>query len=367
MIDLVTSGLFTPHADPETSVTVYLLRRKVAPLQQSFYFVNDGMSRDGRYLWFYCAFPPSVSRTLGVIDFGAQEVRQFPETQFSDASPFVDPGSGVAYWCSRASIWRRGPRPSDAIEHVNALPEDVVQLRQVHRLATHLSRSADGREFFVDAAVGLQWIFGTLPIDGGDFRSWQRFDRNYNHAQFSPTDPDLVLFAQENHPDPITGLRFGIEDRMWLIRRGERACPVFESPTRVTHEWWDPDGEHVWCVWGNEAWRTNIRTRQVEKVNWPRHCWHAHSSRDGRYIVADSNERFYRGCPSAVGFLNRTTGKYIQLVSNPGMRGVTGTQYHIDPHPRFCGEDRFIVFTATIRGEVDLAIARTDDLIERTG
>jgi len=366
MIELAESKLFTPWTNPDTGVTVYLLTKKVAPVQQTFYFVNDGMSRDGRYLWFYCAFPPSGSRTLGVIDFDRQQVRHFPETQFSGGSPFVDPDSGIAYWCIRESIWCRGPGPSDTAQQVNSLPEEVVRNRTVYRLATHLTRSADGREFFIDAALGLQWVFGTLPTDGSDFCMWQRFDRNYNHAQFSPTDVDLALFAQENHLDPITGLRIGIEDRMWLIRRGERARPVFASPTRVTHEWWDPDGEHVWCVWGNEAWRVNIASQRVETIQWPSHCWHAHSSKTGFYIVADSNERFYRGCPSTVGFLNRYTGKHIQLVSNPEMPGITGSHYHIDPHPRFCCSDQFVVFTTTVRGEVDLAIVSTADLIEKT-
>ena len=76
---------------------------------------------------------------------------------------------------------------------------DLIGSRSVHRIATHLTRSADGKEFFIDAEVGQQFIFGTLPADGsGDFEFWHRFDRNYNHAQFSPTDPDTVLFAQEN-------------------------------------------------------------------------------------------------------------------------------------------------------------------------
>ncbi|MEW5716997.1 MAG: hypothetical protein AB1817_00060 [Chloroflexota bacterium] len=249
---------------------------------------------------------------------------------------------------------------------VNSLPRDIVRDRIIHRFATHLSRSADGKEFFVDAALGLQWVFGTLPVDGGDFQMWQRFDRNYNHAQFCPTDPNLVLFAEENHPDPITGLRFPIVDRMWLIRRGESAHPVFSSPTRVTHEWWDTDGKHVWCVWGNQSWRTDIATQQIEKIEWRQHCWHAHNSRGGKYLVADSNERFYRGCPSAVNFLNRVTGKEIQIISNPEMPNFTGAHYHIDPHPRFCNQDRLIVFTTTIRGQVDLAIVEAADLIERT-
>jgi hypothetical protein len=366
MINLSESRLFTPIKNPDNGVTIYLLTQKVAPLQQNFYFVNDGMTSDGRFLWFYCAFPPSPGRTLGLVDFESQTVRHFPETRFSDASPFVDSASGLVYWGAHESIWCRGPRESETVQRVNSLPEDIVRNRTVHRFATHLSRSADGKEFFVDAALGLQWVFGTLPLDGGDFQMWQRFDRNYNHAQFSPTDPNLVLFAEENHPDPITGLSFPIVDRMWLIERRQRAKPVFSTPIRVTHEWWDSDGKHVWCVWGNQAWRTDIATQQVEKIDWPHHCWHAHNSHDSRYLVADSNERFYRGCPSTVNFLNRLTGKHLQIISNPEMPNFTGARYHIDPHPRFCNQDSLVVFTTTIRGQVDLAMVKTSDLIERT-
>jgi hypothetical protein len=370
MIELAKSKLFSPWTDSATGVTVYLLTHKVAPIQEAFYFVNNGMTADGRYLWFYCAFPPSGSavygRTLGLVDFERQEAHHFPETQFQHASPFVDPDSGDVYWATGPSIWRRPADPAAGAECVNSLPEDLVKLRTVHRLATHLTRSADGKEFFVDAEFGMQWVFGTLPLDGGDFQLWHRFDRNYNHAQFSPTDPDLVLFAEENHPDPITGLRFPIVDRMWLIRRNEAPRPVFDTPTRVTHEWWDADGEHVWCVWGNEAWRTNIASREVERVAWPAHCWHAHVSQNGDYMISDSNERFYRGCPSSVYFLNRRTGKHVQVVSNPEMKSIVGSQYHIDPHPRFCYSDQLVVFTTTVRGEVDLAMVKVEDLVGRT-
>jgi hypothetical protein len=366
MIDLTKSKLFTPLMNDESGVTVYLLTEKIAPVQQNFYFVNDGMTRDGRFLWFYCAHPPSPGRTLGLIDLESEEVRHFPEAQFDDATPFVDPESGFCYWCARDSIWCRGPHKSEIPQLVNSLPKDIVRARPIHKLATHLSRSANGKEFFVDAALGLQWVFGTLPIGGGDFQMWQRFDRHYNHAQFSPTDPDLVLFAEENHPDPITGLIFPIIDRMWLIKRGQSARPVFSSPTRVSHEWWDLDGKHVWCVWDNDSWRTDIASQKVEKFEWPHHCWHAHNSNNGKYLVADSNERFYRGCPSKVNFINRVTGKHVQIIRNPEMQGIIGARYHIDPHPRFCDQDRLIVFTTTIRGQVDLALVRTADLVERT-
>jgi hypothetical protein len=48
------------------------------------------------------------------------------------------------------------------------------------------------------------------------------------------------------------------------------------------------------------------------------------------------------------------------------MPNLVGARYHIDPHPRFCAQDQWIVFTTTIRGQVDLALVKTADLVART-
>ncbi|MFW5803113.1 MAG: hypothetical protein ACOCWJ_04270 [Verrucomicrobiota bacterium] len=370
MIDFANRDLFEPVTHPDSGVTVHVLSRKVAPVQEAFYFVNDSMSADARYLWFYCAFPPSgtahLGRSLGVLDFRTGETRHCPETQFGGASPWIDPDTGEAYWMHDRFVWRRGPQPDAPVELVNAIPEEVLGNRRISRMATHLTRSVDGRELFVDFGMGLQWIFGSLPLDGKDFQLWHRFDRLYNHAQFSPADPDLVLFAEENHPDPVTGLTFPIRNRMWTLRRGETPQPIFSEPTRVSHEWWDNDGEHVWCVAGHETWRVRISDSAIERLEFPHHCWHSHCSRDARLIVCDSNQGFYRGCASGVYFFNRETGKEVMLVDNPPRPDYAGKHYHIDPHPRFCAGDQYIVFTTTIRGEVDVAMISVRDLIDKT-
>ena len=370
MIDLAHSKLFTPWKNPETGVTLYLLTHKVAPVQEAFYFSNASLSDDGRYLWFYCAFPPSATaaqgRTLGVVDFERMEARHFPDTQFNEASPFVDPQTGEAVWGMGAALWRRGPGAKDETVKINALPAEIIGARPVPRIATHLTRSADGSVYFIDAHIGLQYVFGTLPVDGSDFKEWGRFERNYNHAQICPTDPNLVLFAQEFHGDPITGLTFPITNRMWTMRPAEKPVSVLSDPLWVTHEWWDPDGVHAWCVWGNETWKVNVHTHAVEKILFPHHCWHSHSSQTGEYIIGDSNKGFYRGCPSSVHFLNRRTGRLVKLVDNPEMPNHVGRSYHIDPHPRFNCADQYVTFTTTLRGEVDLALARTEELLALT-
>lgn len=367
MIDFNNRNLFTPFAHPESEVTFYILTRKVAPLQQGFYFVNDSMSADGRYLWFYCGYPPSGSahygRTLGVVDFKTGSVRNYPETQFGGASPYVDTATGMVFWQSERHVWRRGPQPDAPVEWVNSIPDDLIGGRKIQREATHLTLSADRKAFFIDLGLELQWLFGSLPLDGGDFQLWHRFDRLYNHAQFSPTNPDEALFAEEYHADPVTGLTIPITNRMWLIRRGDQPRPIMREPTVVTHEWWDADGKHVWCVNGNDTWRVRVADGNMEKIAFPRPCWHSHNSRNGLLIVGDSTDHFQRGCASTVHFMNRDTGKCVVIANNPSRMDYTGHHYHIDPHPRFCCNDQYVVFTTTVRGEVDLAIVPTAELI----
>src|SRR6187402_2987367 len=104
---------FTPCTDPKSGITSFVLRLRVAPLQQSFYYTNPSFSRDGRFYWFYCSFPPSgnaaCGRSLAVMDFQSGQLRHFPETQFAEASPMVDPKNGDVYWSNESGIWKRSP------------------------------------------------------------------------------------------------------------------------------------------------------------------------------------------------------------------------------------------------------------------
>ncbi len=362
---------FTPYTDPESSVTSYIMTKKLAPFQQGFYYVNDSMSADGRYLWFYCAFPPAQAKMLGLLDMQTGEINLLPETEFK-GGPYVVPATGEIYWCMRDSVWKRGPGVNDKPEMIGSIPGEISGGRSVDRVATHLTVSADGREFFLDAQIGLQYIFGSMEIATGNYEFWHRFDRHHNHAQFSPTDPDLVQFSQEFHTDQLTGLRFRITDRMWLMRRGGEPYPVMKEPTVATHEWWDKDGEHIWFIepgGSSTLCKVNIKTQEAEDIGWPVGAWHGYTTHDSKYVVIDSRDHtipFERGCKSEVNFLNLETGQRTQFMKNPEMPDLVGRNYHIDPHPRFVGGDQYVVFTTTVRGEVDVALIPTADLVAVT-
>lgn len=368
------SPLFVPWTDPASRVTSYLLDRRVAPFQQSFYFTVDGLGGGGRFLWFYVAFPPGgdayYGRQLAVADLHEHTVTHFPETQFADASPGIDLKTGAAFWTTGLDVFRRGPRPGDRTERIAAFPPDLAAQRRPLRIATHLTRSADGASFAIDAMLGREWFLGDLPLDGGPFRLWQTFDRCYNHAQFSPTDPDLILIAQDGWHDPVTGAKGEAEDRIWLIRRCGSAYSLFpDDPSNDRgHEWWSADGRFVWFIhYGRGVARVPVTGGPAELV-WPfEKASHAHADATDTLVVADAVPHDL--AESRVTFLNRGTGRQVDIVSHlPWPAPLDGwkSAYHVHPHPRFAPGDRQIIYTTTVRGMVDVAVVPVDSLLERT-
>jgi hypothetical protein len=369
---LKNEALFERWIDPVTGVESFVLSRRVAPIQQSFYFINSGFTDDGRYLWFYCAFPPGgdayYGRQLAVLDLAEQTVRHFPETQFMDASPFVDSRTGEVYWTTGLGVWKRGPRPENKAERVGLFPSEMARQRRPLRLATHLSRSADHKRFAIDAQIGTEWFVGDMTLDGtGEFRLWQKFEICHNHAQFSPTDPDLLLIAQDGWIDPATGEEGETHDRLWLLRRGQQAKPLLpDSPLPSSlrgHEWWDANGRHVWYIdYHAGTARVDSLTGRRTLV-WANGHTHSHGDVKGRYLVGDINPA---GDDWRVAFFNLTTRSEIEIVSQLPVLSWPRRAYHVHPHPRFCLDDRYICYTTNVRGTVDVAIVPVDQLIDRT-
>jgi hypothetical protein len=366
------SPLFTRWHDPVTGVESYILSRRVAPLQQSFYYVNPSVAHDGRFFWLYVSFPPGgdtyYGRQLAVVDLAEQTIHHYPETQFMDASPYVDSETGEVYWTTGLEIWKRGPLPGDRTTLVASFPKELANNRRPLRLATHLTRSADKKSFAIDTLLGADCYVGDLPIDGTTpFRPWQSFNMCYNHAQFSPTDPDTIMIAQDGWFDPATGKPGTTEDRIWLIERGGKARPLLPGFSLNSdwrgHEWWDADGEHVWFIdYRRGTQRANIRTGKVDSV-WPGGHTHSHTDQKGQYIAGDImpiRDQF------RLAFFNIKTGREIDIVTQFPQLDMPRSRYHVHPHPQFCYGDRYVAYTTNVFGTVDYAFVSVEQLVSRT-
>jgi len=374
-----TSKHFEKWTDPESGIVSYVLKTKVAAQQQGFYFVNSATDNACRYLWFYCSFPPAMYMTLGVVDFETDEVHHFPETSYI-CGPLVDPDTGECIFAASNGFWRKSPKADVPMEFICPIPQEITQYGRPGSLATHLTYSPDKKEIFLDAGVNEKWVHGTLELATGKFTVWNTFNFCKNHAQLNPKDGDLNLYAEDFWTDKkgvyhiIRTNKAGIFQRLWLETRDghKKMIPPLDGQ-RATHEWWNAAGTRVYyCRYTPEGGNNAIVYYDINthehKVAAPVRAWHGFTTLDDRYLTYDENDVFYRGTASQVGFYNTDTKKQVYIVThNPAMATKEHpSAYHLDPHPRFVAEDRYICYTIAQNGYTEVAMCPTAQLIERT-
>lgn len=360
----VGSARFRVDRHPMSGVASHVLETDLSPRIQSFYFVNDGFSADGRFLWFYAS--STGPRSLGVVDFGTGQCRLVPDSDFLDASPLVDLRTGDALWIRGTTLHRCSAGSADTPRQLTSMPPAWVRGEDPFRISTHLTWRADHGALTLDAQFHRRWFAGEIVLADGSWNVWKTFDRCYNHAQFSPVDPDLQLIAQDGWTDAQTGEAFSYDRRMWLLMRDGGCEPLYAHPTPWHgHEWWDAGGRHVWFVhYGQGVKRTEIQSHR-EEVVWPGAFSHAHASMDGRFVVADS-EASGRTPACRVRFLNRTTGRSVWVADHPWPGNAADWRCHVHPHPRFALGDRWIHYTTFAGGKVGLALVPVQELIAAT-
>jgi hypothetical protein len=363
-----SSPLFTPWVDPASGVRSWILTERAAPWQQSFYFTNNPITDDGRWLWLYSSYPPSP-HVLGVVDLAEQTVAAFADTAFEAESPWVDPSTGEVFWAHPGGVFRRRPGPGQPVVEVATLDDTVTGGRDVRRLSTHLTRSADGELLNVDLWAGNRWHVGVVHLDSGLLDVWFSADRRFQHSQFHPTEPRRLLLAQDYWHDDATGERQHWQNRIWVLDEGVDPVPLFpDDDERVQvqfHEWWSADGVGVFYV--DVGWGTgyvDLAADAERRTVWPGGTCHSHASVDGALLVGDINTYRWDAEPVRVAFYDTANGRETNIVSDwpaPPARASMG--YHPDPHPRFILDDEFVVYTTTVLGGLDLALTRVDELV----
>ena len=387
-----TSRHFTQYTDPVSHQRVAILSTRIAPVQQGMYFVNSGASDDHRYLWFMCAFPPAAPHSMAVIDFLTDEIHHFPDTT-GVSGCLVDGKTGNLYFGCGQGIYVRNTNPKDPPVRIACPPEAVRKLGGGCG-CSHLTFTPDRKELIVDFSTSQGCFLGSVNVATGEFTQWYRTEKgtNYNHAQCCPIDGNTMMCAHElwnsklNRNDPV--FVDGIYPRLQIIRRDGTRTMLKPYGNGATHEWWAPDGKSVYYI-NNNVQESGVGVVARDKLDGSapevicscstpgafNNLWHAQCSQDENYFVMDAaypcmGKDIWRGAESMVYFHNHLTGKTIKFITkNPVVEGWTpefSCPYHIDPHPRFVMDDKYITFTATVMGRVDLAIAEVAPLIEAT-
>jgi Tol biopolymer transport system component len=369
-VDLAEHSLFTAWRDPQSGVTSHILTHRVADVQMGFYFTNRSLETDGQHLWFYCANPPSPYKCLGVVSLrpDADPPRIFHRTHFQSESPMVETDGRSAFFTSVDSVFKVDLDGN--VSRIITLPGELVGRRPVRRMTTHLTRSADRKYLLLDGQIAETWHVGVGEIETGAFRLLTEFPRQMNHAQFSPVDPNLFSIAMDWYVDPISTHRFDFTHRIWLMDLNGRYDAVhpkgfYGRDSRICHEWWSPDGRLCWVHYEQGIFEHDLATGETAQVYSGPVC-HAHTNHDRSAWVWDESPYKWKARPCEVMFLNRATGKKIAIASALPQPPVSRHPWHIDPHPHFSGDGQWVVYTTTVRGQVDVALVSVEQLLAHT-
>lgn len=372
MFDLSEHPYFEQWQDPESGVVSFLLKERVAPVQQSFYFTNPSVSADEHWMWFYTAFPPNRQRTLALVclDPARPVIRHYPQAGFTAASPMVAPEGDAVYFCMANSVYRLDREGETRI--VCSVPLDYIGKRHYDRIATHLTLSADGKYLLLDGDLGNFWWVGLGSIDTGEVTILKEFGQHHNHAQFSPVEPDLFLIPEDWWNDKISGRHFAYDHRLWLMDIGQKRYEAvstgdwYDHTGRASHEWWSNDGMVCWNDYERGTYECDPHSLEATHV-WKRALCHAHCSRDRRYWCADESPYKWQSKPVEILFYDRQSRRETAIVSAMPAPPLDRNLYHLDPHPQFSPRDSWIVYTTTVRGHVDVALSPVEALGEKAG
>lgn len=223
----------------------------------------------------------------------------------------------------------------------------------------------------------------TLDLRTGERKVVHRTNEWIGHTQFSPTDPQRIIFSHEGPWHRV--------DRMWTMRADGTDLRKLHERTMnfeiFGHEWFGADGKEVYydlqTPRGQVFWvaSVNLETgarawRRVERNDW---SVHFNRSADGRLYVGDGGD--------ADMVAHAPDGKWLvllhpepvpdadldsdkaELIATQVMRPVrlvdmTAHDYRLEPNVTFTPDGRYVVFCSNMHGRnhvymVDLASGPT--------
>ena len=175
-----------------------------------------------------------------------------------------------------------------------------------------------------------------------------------SHVQFSPTDPQLLMFCHEGPWHKV--------DRIWTI--GTKTKDVKLVHKRMMdmeiagHEFFSPDGKTIWYdqqlprgetfyVTGTDLRNGYERKCQLERNEWSTH-----------YAVSPSQRLFAGDGSDETAVAKAPDGKWIYLLRPEGLKfkaeklvDMKQHDYALEPNVHFSPDEKWIIFRANFEGK----------------
>jgi oligogalacturonide lyase len=367
--------------DPDTSHRVIRISR-IPGESESFYFHQNAFTENGDKMVF-ANTSADHSRNFFAYDWRTHKLDQLTDGG-TNRGEVVAPKSRRLFYMRDGVVYATH-LDSHTTKQIAQLPrgwrgltinaDETLLAGAFGQGAAEISRDQP-RSYWFKAIreAKLPHLLFTLEIATGKTNVIHRGNDWFNHLQFSPTDPSLLMFCHEG--------TWQLVDRIWNIRTDGSGLRLMHERTVTNeiagHEFWGPDGKRVWFdlqiprgqtfylagvaadvrrlslseTEKNQSLRPSAATEKETRYPIERDQWSVHfnSSRDSKLFAGDG------GAPNMVA--HATNGKWLWLFT-PQTDGTLKAEhlvnmskhdYSLEPNVNFTPDGKWIVFRGNFDG-----------------
>lgn len=197
----------------------------------------------------------------------------------------------------------------------------------------------------------------TINLKTGELKVIHSENTWLGHVQFSPTDPDLLMFCHEGPWQKV--------DRIWTIRMKSGEVRLMHKRTVVNeiagHEFFSPNGKTIYFDWQIPKGRTfylggvDVATGAEKKYAMTRNEWSIH------FNVSPDEKLFCGDGGDAGQVAHAPDGRWIYLFHPEGDHFVSeklvnmkDQYYKLEPNVHFSPDGKWVIFRANFEGKEEV-------------
>jgi oligogalacturonide lyase len=350
--------------DKDTHHKVVRLSRKDGN-NLSFYFHNNPFI--GNKMIFYST--DENGKQIYTVDLGTLQLNRI--SQATGGAEIVGHRSNSVYYQSHDSVYATSVETGKT-RLIYVFPADfrgsITTLNADETLLAGTKASEEQREIlrkYPEKHDYFDRIFDahlpntlfTINTKTGELKQIHTENTWLGHVQFSPTDPDLLMFCHEGPWHKV--------DRIWTIRMKSGEVKLMHKRTVdneiAGHEFFSPDGKSIYFDWQIPKGQTfylgnvNIKTLAEKKYQMTRDEWSIH-------FTVSSDEKLYAGDGGDAGQVAKAKdGRWIYLFRPEGDHFVSerlvnmkDQYYKLEPNVHFSPDNKWVIFRANFEGKEEV-------------
>src|SRR5947207_2409750 len=202
-------------------------------------------------------------------------------------------------------------------------------------------------------AAHIPMALYTINIKTGEVKTFNHSTDWLNHVQFSPSDPNLIMFCHEGPWHKV--------DRIWTIRTDGTGLKKIHTRTMdmeiAGHEFFNHDGKIIWydlqTPKGKEFWLAGVVLATGEAIRYKvqRSDWSVHYtvSPDGKLFAGDG------GGPTSVAAPGNGQWVYLFTPRDGALQAqklvdLSKHNYRLEPNVTFTPDGNWLVFRSNMFG-----------------